>query len=226
MKQFVIILLMITCSFLFTGCERRDEPTTSQNDASTRGEVMEGQAKSEGVITEIEEKSKERHEEQVKEEAVKAPPQIAKELWDLIHTENYPLNWKMWPGKEAFYKGTEPHGALLTTYVNPTGYGSLTRKEKKLPPGTIIVKENYSPDKTLDTIMVMFNLPGYDLDHGDWFWVKYTPDGNPMSMERDGKTTMLAGIVPFCIGCHGASTSGIDYIMTTPLGEESGNTSQ
>ncbi|MGH7901968.1 MAG: hypothetical protein ACRENZ_09545, partial [Thermodesulfobacteriota bacterium] len=115
MKQFVIISLMIACSFLFTGCERRDVPRTSQNDVSTQGVAVP-----EGVVSEIEEKSKERHEEQVKEEAVKAPPQIAKELWDLIHTENYPLNWKMWPGKEAFYKGTEPHGPLLTTYVNPT----------------------------------------------------------------------------------------------------------
>jgi len=181
--------------------------------------IMESEGTKEkegGKVSKIEEKTKEMHEEQVKKEEMTAPPEIAAELWNLIQIENYTVRWKMWPGKEAFYKGTPPHGALLTTYVNSTGYAALTKEEKKLPPGTIIIKENYMPDKTLGAITVMYNLAGFDKEHNDWFWVKYSPDGKPMTTDIEGKTMTLAGKVPGCIGCHSASNSGIDFIMTTP----------
>ena len=43
------------------------------------------------------------------------PEKMASELWNKIQADNYRETWKMWPGKKAFYKGTAPHGALLTT---------------------------------------------------------------------------------------------------------------
>jgi len=181
--------------------------------------IMEAEGTKEkegGIVSKIEEKSKEMHEEQVIKEEKTAPPKIADELWDLIQTENYKVRWKMWPGKGAFYKGTKPHGALLTTYVNSTGLDAIEKREKKLPPGTIIIKENYMPDKALGAITVMYNLAGFDKEHNDWFWVKYSPDGKPMTKDMDGKTMTLAGKVPGCIGCHSVSNSGIDFIMTTP----------
>jgi Cytochrome P460 len=210
MHKRMLIIVVLTIGFFYAGCKGQETPTE-------RGEDIEiTKADSEGVIPEIEQKVEKIYEEHAKEEAVKVPPEIAAELWSLIQTENYREHWKMWPGKEALYKGTHPHGTLLTTYVNSTGYDAVVKKENQLPPGTMIVMENYMPDKTLKAIDVMYNLVPFDPEHGNWFWVNYAPDGKPMTMEKDGETTTLAGKVPDCIECHTASSSGIQFIMISP----------
>ncbi|MDA2918996.1 cytochrome P460 family protein [Desulfobacterota bacterium AH_259_B03_O07] len=142
------------------------------------------------------------------------PEKMASKLWNKMQTDDYQNTWKMWPGRTAFYKGTPPHGALLTTYLNSKAYNAIEKKEKELPYRSIIIKENYMPDKKLGAITVMKRVKGFNPDAGDWFWVKFAPDGKPMTMEKDGMTMSLAGKVPGCIGCHTASTGGIKYIMT------------
>lgn len=131
----------------------------------------------------------------------------AKALWDMMQSEKYQETWALYPGKGKLYKGTEPHGMLLTTYVNTTADEGLKSGEKELPKGSILIKENYKPDKTLAAITVM-DKTGDGKD--DWFWVKYNPDG---SLAKKGDMA-IAGKPGGCIGCHAASTSGIHNIMT------------
>jgi len=119
----------------------------------------------------------------------------------IIGQEPY-KNWKMWPGKKALHKGTEPHGALLTVYVNDIALKSINDK-KGMSNNSIVLKENYSPDKKLAAITVMYKVKGYNAEAGNWFWVKYDPDFN---IQKEGKVTG-------CIGCHG-SASDNDYIFT------------
>lgn len=140
----------------------------------------------------------------------------ASELWQKIHGENYRDNWAFFPGKGELYKGTEPHGMLLTTYVNKTAEQGLTSGAKELSKGSILIKENYMPDKTLAAITVM-EKTGDEKD--DWFWVKYNPDGTvaTMEMEKDGKKMKMpvaGGKQTMCAMCHAASTGGIHNIMT------------
>lgn len=142
------------------------------------------------------------------------PAKMASDLWNKIQGDKYRENWKLWPGKGKFYEGTEPHGMLLTTYVNEAAYNAVEKKEKELPDGSIVIKENYMPDKTLGAITVMQKIQGYNPEAGDWFWVKFLPDGNPEMAEMDGKSMPVAGKFPMCIACHQASTGGIRYIMT------------
>ena len=52
----------------------------------------------------------------------------------------------------------------------------------------------------------MYKVEGYNPEGGDWFWLKYTPDGR---IEKEGK---VAG----CIGCH-AAAQGNDWLLTGPL---------
>jgi len=112
----------------------------------------------------------------------------------------------MWPGKTALYPGTLPHGALLTTYVNDVAYKAIRAKKGKLPNGSIVVKENYMPDKSLAALTVMYKVKGYNSEANDWFWAKYMPDGK---IEAEGKVDM-------CIGCHGMKKWN-DYVLTAPL---------
>jgi hypothetical protein len=138
--------------------------------------------------------------------AKKMPAADGKALWDYLKMEKYAKNWKMWPGKKAFYPGKEPHGALLTTYVNKIAYDAIKGKKGQLPDGAIIVKENYSPDKKLGALTVMYKVKGYNPAAGDWFWVKYLPDGK----------VAVEGKVDACINCH-ASAKANDYVGTAPL---------
>jgi len=133
---------------------------------------------------------------------MKAPGADAGQLHEYLTKQNPYEKWKLWPGKGKLYKGTEPHGELLTTYVNDQALKSIKAK-KGLRNGSIIVKENYMPNKMLGAVTVMYKIKGYNPDAGDIFWMKYTPDGK---IEASGKVDM-------CIGCH-AKVKGNDYLFT------------
>jgi len=131
----------------------------------------------------------------------------AQALWDTMQAEKYQETWALYPGRGKLYKGQEPHGMLLTTYVNKAADEGLKSGAKELPKGSILIKENYKADKTLAAITVM-NKTGDGKD--DWFWVKYMPDG---TVAKKGDMS-LAGQLGGCVGCHATSTSGIHNIMT------------
>jgi hypothetical protein len=127
-------------------------------------------------------------------------------LWNHMKGVDYSKKWQMWPGKTAFYQGTEPHGVLLTTYVNGPALKAIKTKKGVLPNGAIIAKENYSSEKKLMAITVMYKVAGFNPEARDWFWVKYLPDGK---IEAEGKVKM-------CIECH-AKAKRNDYVTTEPL---------
>jgi hypothetical protein len=127
-------------------------------------------------------------------------------LWSHLEKVDYSKKWKMWPGKTALYEGTEPHGALLTTYVNGVALKAIQEKKGTLPAGSIVAKENYTPDKKYAALTVMYKVPGYNPAANDWFWAKYTPDGK---IEAEGK-------IEGCINCHGKKRTN-DFIFTGPL---------
>jgi hypothetical protein len=123
-------------------------------------------------------------------------------LWSHLQSANY-QSWRMWPGKTARYTGSEPHGMLLTTYVNDRAYNALTSGAATMPAGAVIVKENYMPNGTYDAATVMHKVPGYDSQNGNWFWAKYDPNG----------VAAVAGRVMDCYECHAAARQR-DFLMT------------
>jgi hypothetical protein len=134
------------------------------------------------------------------------PPAKGLDVYDYITKTNPYQKWALFPGKDKFYTGKHPHGALLTTYVSEVALAGLNNKVGTLADGSIIVKENYMPDKTLGAVTVMYRVKGYDPEAGDWFWAKYKANG---SIEKEGK---VAG----CIGCHTAVIAN-DWIFTGPV---------
>jgi len=44
----------------------------------------------------------------------------------------------------------------------------------------LVVKDNYKPNRTLAAITAMNKIKGYNPEAGDWFWVKYAPDGKAL----------------------------------------------
>ncbi len=133
---------------------------------------------------------------------VPMPTDDAEQLNAYIIKYNPYRAWELWPGKGRLYKGTEPHGALLTTFVNDAASHSL-KKAKGMADGSIIVKENYAADKKFVALTVMYKIKDYNPEAGDWFWARYSPDGR---VEASGK-------VKGCINCHEKKKDN-DYIFT------------
>ena len=106
---------------------------------------------------------------------------------------NYQESWELWPGLGEKVEGGDPHGMLLTTYLNPVALQAFNDKAGTMPDGAIIVKENYTPDGTLAANTLMYKKSGYNPDHNDWFWLKVLADG----------TVDKQGMVEGCQNCHG-----------------------
>ena len=133
------------------------------------------------------------------------PAADGKEVVAYLSQVNY-QSWQLWPGKAKLYEGRHPHGAFLTTYVSKGAYQVIVGKTGIIPAGEFVVKENYTSEKQLDAITVMYRQTGYNADGGDWFWLKYKPDG----------TVLAEGKVGGCIGCHAAVKTN-DWLFTGPV---------
>ena len=121
----------------------------------------------------------------------------------IYFTQDTPYtSWQLWPGKEKLHRGKGPHGAFLTTYVNPAAYRSITGKSG-MSFGSLIVLEDYDSDKKLGGFTVMLKIKGYNPPAGDWHWFQYASDGK----------VLAAGRVDACIHCHSAKKDN-DYIMS------------
>ncbi len=141
------------------------------------------------------------------ENAADFPEAEGDDLLEYISEENPYQQWSMWPGKEAMYPGQEPHGALLTTYVNEPALRAIEERSGQMPNGAIIVKENYTPERQLAGVTVMYKKTGFAPEAGDWFWLKYSPEGQ---IEEEGQ-------VQGCIGCHSRAANN-DYLFTGNIG--------
>ena len=134
------------------------------------------------------------------------PATHAEAVMQYLQNVNYQSGWELWPGLGEKYEGPPPHGMLLTTYLNDDAFNALAGEAGSFPNGSIIVKENYTPDGVLDATTVMYKVAGYNPEHNDWFWAKVLADG---TVEAEGQ-------VEGCQACHSQEQNN-DYIMTEPI---------
>ena len=137
-------------------------------------------------------------------------------IWAHLQSSDYRENWTLWPGMGELYAGTQPHGMLLTTYVNDVALEAISNHAGTMPAGAVIVKENYMPDSTLAAVTTMFKVAGYNGEHNDWFFTKHQPDGE-LAAAPNGMA--LEGRLPGCQSCHIVRADN-DYLYTGSLSEE------
>ena len=135
-------------------------------------------------------------------------------IWAHLQQSDYRDTWTLWPGKGELYTGQEPHGMLLTTYLNDVALQALNSGASVMPAGAIIVKENYMPDRTLAAITTMFKVRGYNPDVNDWFFTKHLPSGE---LDQAPNGMALQGRLPGCTNCHRAMQTN-DWVFTGQLG--------
>ena len=131
------------------------------------------------------------------------PGADAAALWKYISQASPYQQWGQWPDYRGMHPGRSPHGDFVQIWVNPP---ALEASGPPLAAGSLIVKEGYGQDKTLTSITVMYKVPGYNPQGGDWFWAKYSPQGQPGP----------AGRPQGCVNCH-ASAAANDHVMARPL---------
>ncbi len=126
-------------------------------------------------------------------------------LWNYLTRQKY-QNWAPVPGEsDESYPGQSPHGAFLKMFLNRKAAGNA----HNLPNGSIIIKENYAADgTTLAAVTVMYRSTGYNPESGDWYWVKYNPDGTVAVKQTEQGPIRLAGKPKGCIECHGGAEGG------------------
>lgn len=142
------------------------------------------------------------------------PEPTAAAVWEHLQSSDY-TSWSRWPGKGERYQGAEPHGMLLTTYVNDLALDALTNGAGQMPVGAIIVKENFMAAGTHAATTVMYKAAGSDPEHNDWWWLKRDADG---TIAAEGGPE---GMAQMCIGCHSGKSDN-DYIFTGVLGGAGG----
>jgi hypothetical protein len=129
-------------------------------------------------------------------------------LWRYITEENPYKDYPRWPGKEDFYESTMPPGNILKLYINDIALDTVVNKGGVFPDGALLIKENYTDDKELFLITIMYKVKGFNPAGHDWYWIKYKPDGE----------ARLEGKVDPCINCH-IGVAGNDYIFTGSIKE-------
>ena len=127
------------------------------------------------------------------------PGSDANALWNYITKDAPYQKWSFWPDHQGMQDGRAPHGPKHKVYVNDKALASTS---PPLAYGSIQVKENFNMAGELKAITVMYKIKDYNPNDGDWFWVKYSPEGN---VAKAGKP---AG----CIGCHGTRAKN-DFVL-------------
>ncbi len=79
------------------------------------------------------------------------------------------------------------------------------RRVIRYPGGSLVVKENYDPNRKLDGVTAMLKLPGYDPSDRNWLMAAYSPQGRVVAY----------GQVASCIACH-AMVRRADFVFAPP----------
>ena len=134
------------------------------------------------------------------------PEASAESLMAYLAEVDYEANWGLWPGLGEKYSARQPHGILITTYLNSSALDALISKKGAMPDGAIIVKENYTSEGEFVAHTVMYKRTGFNPEQNDWFWLRVLEDG---TVEEEGRSDS-------CLACHGQVAVN-DYIWSGPL---------
>ncbi len=130
----------------------------------------------------------------------------AERVWQRVTEEYDYKQFPEWPGNEGIQPGQTPHGRFHQIYINPILYNALPIEDRIAPNGSIIFKENLNIDEELVAITAMVKVEGFAPETNDWYWIKYTVDGE----------TVAEGNVDGCISCH-VGVKYNDYVIVQPL---------
>ncbi len=134
------------------------------------------------------------------------PDEFYNTFWQHLVKKDAGYNtWTGLPQEKVDDTVENPHGTVSKTFANKIAADD----PKKLPVGSILVREDYDELRKRLSISVMYRVKDYDKEHADWYWLKYQTNG---SIVRGADQKAVAGKVASCIACHGKAT-GQDFVF-------------
>lgn len=209
-RRYFCILAILSLSLFACQQGEEEEPGTPEGGVEEE-QAMSPQDQTAAQVEEERETQEQMAQQQQMTGDSQLPPPEGQAFLQYISKTSPYKQWELWPGKGEMYEGTEPHGAFLTTYVNDQALQAINQKPGQMPEGAIIVKENYTPEKELAAITAMYKKQGFNPEAGDWYWIKFSPEGQ---IESEGK-------VKGCINCHNKA-QGNDYLFTGNISQQQG----
>lgn len=152
---------------------------------------------------------------------VQGPGGSGPELLDFIINESPYTGWGTFPADRwndfgGYLQSGAPHGATVRIFANDVALDGIATDEfdGTLPYGSIVVKENFMG--TVDdpgevaALTVMYKLQGFNVEGGEWFWLKAAGDGSAIDLE---------GAPEGCVNCHGQDGNA-DGLLRYAFGAE------
>ena len=125
---------------------------------------------------------------------------LALRMW--LEQQHYRDTWELWPGTEPLHPGTEPHGALHTTWLSPSAMDGLERGLPVMPTGAVVLLGEHTSDSLAAALNVMIEMEGSAAEGPDWIFARFGSAG-----EIEATAT--------CANCH---VSEPDWIFSGELG--------
>lgn len=120
-------------------------------------------------------------------------PDEAAELWTRIHDAQY-RSWVRAPGYATRKPTDAPHSDAVEIFVNDVVENALGGSAiTAWPDGSIIVKDGYDSDGSLDIVAAM------EKRGTEWFWVEWSEAGE----------SLYSGKPNICTDCHAPGADGV-----------------
>ncbi len=120
-------------------------------------------------------------------------PDEAAELWSRIQDAQY-RSWVRAPGYATRRPTDAPHSDAVEIFVNDVVQSALAGPAiTAWPEGSLIVKDGYDSDGTLDIVAAM------EKRGAGWFWVEWAADGE----------SLYSGKPSICTDCHAPGADGV-----------------
>jgi hypothetical protein len=121
-------------------------------------------------------------------------PAAAEEALARVQDADY-RSWTRAPGYASRQPSAAPHSDEVEIFVNDVVEDALAGPEGTVewPVGSIIVKDGYTTDGTLELIALM------EKTESGWFWAEYDGAGEPL----------YSGTPDVCLDCHDSGSDGV-----------------
>ncbi len=113
------------------------------------------------------------------------------DIYRFITAEEPYRQWKKLPPLGKRPEGA-PHGPQATVYANPIAAEALEGGTLPMPADSALLVENRGKDETVVSLEMMIKRPDFFRRHGDWYWLRFAPDGE----------VLKEGAMGQCIRCH------------------------
>ena len=132
------------------------------------------------------------------------PPDSAEPeaVWAYLEGIQYRTYWVAESvSRPGIHRGRPPHGPLIRSYINEKADAGRPLGKRPLPPGSVVVLEEFTTEPNLHAINVMVKIEGHRQATSDWAFLQFSPTGDVRVTDREAQR-LAREESRGCIHCH------------------------